>query len=545
MVQVNQLTLGFGKKILFKEVNLKFTPGNCYGLIGANGSGKSTFLKVLSGEIEPNSGSVNIGKNIRIAILRQDHFAFDEFTVLDTVIMGHKKLYNILKERTELYAKPDFSEDDGHRSAELEEQLGVMNGYDAESDAAILLVGLGIVGEILQMKMKDLEGAQKVRVLLAQALFGNPDVLLLDEPTNHLDIESITWLETFLYNFNNTVIVVSHDRHFINKVCTHIADIDYVSIKIYTGNYDFWAQASQLSMQQKRDDNKKKEDQATELKSFIARFSANASKAKQATSRKKLLEKLTLEEIPQSSRKFPYVAFKPDRNCGARVLALDNINYSLDGVPLLKNFSLTVNPGDKIAFFGQNNLVKTVLFQIIMNEIKIKSGTITWGETITKAYFPKDNSAYFEDDVNLIEWLRQYSKEKDETSMRGFLGRMLFSGDEALKSVKALSGGERVRCMLARMMLSRANVLVLDEPTNHLDLEAITSLNNGLMSFTDVVLLTSHDHELLSSVANRVIEITPSGVIDRVMPFDEYIGSEEVRKARDSLYHGHQRLNLE
>lgn len=545
MINVSGLMLSYGKKLLFKDVNIKFSPGNCYGLIGANGSGKSTFLKVLSGEIEPNEGAVSYGKGERLAMLSQDQFAFDEYPVLETVIMGHKKLRDVLKAREELYAKPDFSEADGHKAADLEDLLGQMNGYEAESDAAGLLSNLGIDNDYHKKRMKELESGLKVRVLLAQALFGNPDILLLDEPTNHLDIESITWLENFLYNFNNTVIVVSHDRHFINKVCTHIADIDYGKIQIYTGNYDFWAQASQLAMKQKKDENRKKEEQARELQSFIDRFSANASKAKQATSRKKLLEKLTLEEIPATSRRFPYVAFKPDRECGARVLDIRGLSKKVDGKALLKDFELTVNQGDKIAFVGPDNLRKTVFFQLIMEEVKPDAGNIKWGETITKAYFPKENSSYFEDDINLVAWLRQYSKDKDETAVRGFLGRMLFSGEESLKKVNVLSGGERVRCMLSRMMQTGANVLVLDEPTNHLDLESITALNNGLIGFTEVVLFSSHDHQFISSIANRIIEFTPSGIIDRKMPFDEYLEDADILKLRDKMYHGHQRMSLE
>ena len=544
MLNVVDVTLSFGKRVLFKDTNINFSPGNCYGLIGANGSGKSTFLKILSGEIEPSTGSVVRDPKKRMAILRQDQFAFDEYTVLDTVIMSHEKLYAVLKDRDVVYSKDDFSEEDGHRAAELEELLGEMNGYEAESDAAILLSGLGIDDSLHQKKMKELEGGQKVRVLLAQALFGNPDILLLDEPTNNLDIESITWLENFLYNFNNTVIVVSHDRHFINKVCTHIADIDYGKIQVYAGNYDFWAQASQLALMQKKEENKKKEDKIKELQSFIERFSSNASKARQATSRKKLVEKLTLDEIPVTSRRFPYVAFKPERECGKMVLTVENLVKTVDGTPVLQDFNLVLNRQDKIAFVGPNNLSKTVLFQIIMDEMKPDSGSFKWGETISTAYFPSENSAYFDNDLRLIDWLRQYSSDNDETYVRGFLGRMLFSGDESLKKVSVLSGGERVRCMLSRLMLSGANALVLDEPTNHLDLESITSLNNGLVNYPGVILFTSHDHQFIDSIANRIIEITPSGVIDRTMNFDEYIVSEDVRKLRDELYHGHQRLSL-
>ncbi len=544
MLTASDITLAFGKRVLFKNATIKFTPGNCYGLIGANGSGKSTFLKILSGEIEPNEGTVSHNPNERIAVLRQDQFAFDEHEVIATVIMGHERLYGVLKERDEIYSRENFSEKDGHRAAELEEMVDEMNGYDAESDAAALLSGLGITEDLHTKKMKELEGGQKVRVLLAQALFGNPDILLLDEPTNNLDLESITWLENFLYNFNNTVIVVSHDRHFMNKVCTHIADIDFGRIQLYAGNYDFWAQASQLALKQKKEENKKKEEKAKELQAFIERFSSNASKARQATSRKKLLEKLTLDEIPTTSRRFPYVAFKPDRECGKMVLTVENVSKTIDGAKVLDNFSLTVNKGDKIAFVGQNNLVKSVLFDIIMGIKKPDSGDFRWGETITTSYFPKENSEYFENDLTLLDWLRQYSAEKDETYVRGFLGRMLFTGEESLKKVNVLSGGERVRCMLSRMMLSVANVLVLDEPTNHLDLESITSLNTGLINYPEVVLFASHDHQFIDSIANRIIEITPSGTIDRVTTFDEYIASPDIQRLRDEMYHGHQRLSL-
>lgn len=544
MIEVCDVTLSFGKRVLFKNVNIKFAPGNCYGLIGANGSGKSTFLKILSGEIEPNEGSIVRNPKERTAILQQDQFAFDEYPVIETVIMGHGRLYEVLKERDLIYAKENFSENDGHRAAEIEELLDEMNGYEAESDAAVLLSGLGITEDLHQKQMKELEGGQKVRVLLAQALFGNPDILLLDEPTNNLDIESITWLENFLYNFNNTIVVVSHDRHFINKICTHIADIDFSKIQIYTGNYDFWAQASQLAVKQKKEENRKKEDKIKELKAFIERFSSNASKAKQATSRKKLLEKLTPEEIPVTSRRFPYVAFKAERECGKMILTLENINKSIDGTPVLTDFNLMVNRCDKIAFVGQNSLIKTVLFQIIVGEMKPDSGEFKWGETITFTYFPKENDSYFNSDMRLLDWLRQYSVEKDETYVRGFLGRMLFSGEESLKKVNVLSGGERVRCMLSKMMLSGSNVLILDEPTNHLDLESITSLNNGLINYPEVVLFSSHDHQFINSIANRIIEITPSGIIDRRMTFDEYIENNDVRMLRDELYHGHQRLNL-
>jgi len=544
MLNVTDVTLAFGKRVLFKDVNINFSPGNCYGLIGANGSGKSTFLKILSGEIEPNTGEVARNPRERIAVLRQDQSAFDDFPVIETVIMGHPKMHDVLKERDEIYSKEDFTEEDGHRAAELEELLDEMNGYEAEADAATLLSGLGLDAGLHHKMMKGLEGGEKVRVLLAQALFGNPDILLLDEPTNNLDIESITWLENFLYNFNNTVIVVSHDRHFINKVCTHIADIDFGKIMVYAGNYDFWAQSIELAIKQKKEENKKKEDKIKELQSFIERFSSNASKARQATSRKKLLEKLTLEEIPVTSRRFPYVAFKPERECGKMVLSIENLSKSIDGEAVLTDFNLVVNRNDKIAFVGPNNLVKTVLFQVIMGEMKPDSGDYKWGETISTAYFPKENSSFFDSDKNLVDWLRQYTTINDETYVRGFLGRMLFSGDESLKKVNVLSGGERVRCMLSRMMLSGANAMVLDDPTNHLDLESITSLNNGLINFSGVLLFSSHDYQFIDSIANRIVEITPSGVIDRAMTFEDYINSDEVRAIRDEYYHGHQRLSI-
>lgn len=544
MITVNNCTLAFGKRILFKDVALKFVPGNCYGLIGANGSGKSTFLKILSGEIEPSNGDVTIGPACRMAVLRQDHFAFDDFPVMDTVIMGHQKLYEVLKQREILYAKTDMTEEDGLRASELEMQVAEMNGWEAESDAAILLNGLGIDEKLHSRLMRELDGGQKVRVLLAQALFGNPDILLLDEPTNNLDLESVTWLEEFLYRFENTVIVVSHDRHFLNRICTHIADIDYGKIQLYVGNYDFWYQASQLALNQKRNENKKKEEKIAELKEFIARFSSNASKARQATSRKRLLENLTLDEIPVSSRKFPYVAFKPDRECGKNVLVFENVCKTVDGTRVLDNFNLTVNRGDKIVFIGPGNITKTTLFQLIAKEIEPDSGTVIQGVTITPAYFPRDNSKYFTKDISLIDWLCQFSKSTDISYIRGFLGRMLFSGDESLKSVSVLSGGERVRCMLSKMMLSGANLLLLDEPTNHLDLESISALNTGLVEFSEVILFTSHDHQFVSTIANRIVELTPSGFIDRVMNFDDYMADPQVQKIRDEMYHGHNRLSL-
>ncbi|MBN2352373.1 MAG: ATP-binding cassette domain-containing protein [Spirochaetales bacterium] len=545
MIQVSDVSLAFGKRELFKNVNIIFTPGNCYGLIGANGSGKSTFLKILAGELEPATGAVTVGKGLRVAVLRQDQSAFDEHEVTDTVVMGHKKLHDILAERAVIYAKSDFSEADGHRAAELEDLVAGLNGYEAEAEAATLLAGLGIEGDALKKKMGELTGAEKIRVLLAQALFGNPDILLLDEPTNHLDLESVAWLENFLERFDNTVIVVSHDRHFINRVCTHIADIDYGKIQVYPGNFDYWAEASQLALRQKKEENRKREEKAKELKAFIQRFSANASKSRQATSRKKLLEKLAPEEIPPSSRRFPYIAFKPDRECGNVILGVQNASKSADGRQVLGNFSLEVAKGEKIAFFGPDNLAKTLLFRLLMGEEKPDAGSVTWGETITTGYFPKDPGDTFDGELSIVEWLAQFARDKDETLLRGFLGRMLFSGDEALKKTRVLSGGEKVRCLLARLMQTGANVLVLDEPTNHLDLEAITSLNNALIAFPGVVLFSSHDHQFVDTVANRVIEITPSGVIDRSMRFDDYLESPEVQALRDEMYHGHIRLSLE
>jgi len=544
MISASNVTLAYGKRVLFKDVNIKFIPGNCYGLIGANGAGKSTFLKILSGEIEADKGDISAGKG-RIAILKQDQFAYDEQTVFNTVIMGHKKLFKVMAERDAIYAKPEFSEEDGIRSAELEADFAEMNGYEVESEAAVLLNGLGIPEEMRGKLMKELEGGDKVRVLLAQALFGNPDVLLLDEPTNHLDLKSIAWLEDFLYRFQNTVVVVSHDRHFLNQVCTHIADIDFSRIQVYVGNYDFWYQASQLHLKQRQDDNKKTTDKATELKEFIQRFSSNASKAKQATSRKKLLDKLTIEDMPTSSRKYPYVVFKPERACGDIILEVKGLSKSIDGVQIFKNFDLMVRKGDKIAFVGSNSLAKTTLFQILEGEMEPDEGTFRWGITITHAYFPKENAEYFKSDLNLIEWLGQYSPPAEgESFARGFLGRMLFSGEEATKKTSVLSGGERVRCMLSKVMLAAANTLVLDEPTNHLDLESITALNNGLMSYSEAILFASHDHQFVATVANRIIEITPNGFIDRMMGFDDYLEDAEVTAAREALCNGHAELSL-
>ena len=544
MLSVNNLKLSFGKRILFKDVNIKFRPGNCYGLIGANGSGKSTFLKILAGEIEQTEGEVITDPGERIAVLKQDQFAFDEFDVIDTVIMGHKELYDVLRERDEIYSKDDFTDEDGMRASELEELVEKFNGYEAETEAEILLSGLGISEDSHRKKMKELEGGEKVKVLLAQAIFGSPDILLLDEPTNHLDLESMKWLENYLADFNNTVIVVSHDRHFLNNVCTHIADIDYSKIEIYVGNYAFWLQASELAMQQKRDENKKIEDKRKELQAFVERFSSNASKARQATSRKKLLEKLTLEDIKPSSRKYPFIEFKPLRETGKVILEIENLNKIVEGEHVLRDFNLLLNKDDKIVFLAYSHIVQTTLFQILMGELKPDSGTFRWGETITTSYFSKENSGYFENDISVLQWIKQFTTNPDEAYARGFLGRMLFTGEESLKSVKVLSGGERVRCMLSRMMLSGANALIFDEPTNHLDLEAITSLNNGLIKFPEVVLFTSHDYEFVNTIANRIIEITPDGVIDRRMTFEEYTENSDIQKLRDKMYHGHNRLVL-
>ena len=537
MISTSNLTLQFGKRILFKEVNIKFTPGNCYGVIGANGAGKSTFLKLLSGEIEPTKGDVIITPGQRLAVLKQNHYEFDEYEVLKTVIMGHARLVEIMDEKEILYAKADFSDEDGMKVSELECEFAELNGWEAESEAARLLNGLGISENLHNLKMAELSGKEKVRVLLAQALFGNPDILLLDEPTNHLDIVSIKWLEEFLYNFENTVIVVSHDRHFLNQVCTHIADVDFEGIQLYVGNYDFWLESSQLALQLAKDANKKKEEKAKELQTFIQRFSANASKSKQATSRKKLLEKLTLDDIKPSSRKYPYIAFKPEREAGAQLLTVENISKTIEGEQILKDVSILVNKGDKIAFVGPDGLAKTTLFKILMGEMEADSGEYKWGITTTQAYLPKDNSSYFDNvDLSLVDWLRQYSEDQDETFVRGFLGRMLFSGEESLKEAKVLSGGEKVRCMLSKMMLSGSNVLLLDEPTNHLDLESITALNNGLISFPGTMLFVSHDHQFIETIANRIIEITPNGLIDRTMSYDEYLENDEVKKQLDILY---------
>lgn len=536
MISTERLTLRFGKRALFEGVNVKFTPGNCYGLIGANGSGKSTFLKILSGEIEATKGEVIVTPGERIAVLKQDHFEFEEYDVLNTVIMGHARLYEIMVQKDALYAKPDFSEEDGLLASELEGEFAELNGWQAEAEAAELLMGLGIPKDLHDKKMSELDGNQKVRVLLAQALFGNPNILLLDEPTNHLDLPSKMWLENFLLNFESTVIVVSHDRHFLNKVCTHIVDIDFGKIQMYVGNYDFWYESSQLALKLMRESNKKKEDKIAELQKFIQRFSSNASKAKQATSRKKLLEKITLDDIKPSSRKYPYVAFTPDREAGNNLLNVENLVYSSEGETVLDHISFMVNKGDKIALVGPDENAKTILFQILMGELQPDSGDFSWGITTTQAYFPKDNTEYFDTDLRLVDWLRQYSKDPDESYVRGFLGRMLFSGDESLKPANVLSGGEKVRCMLARMMLSGANVLLLDEPTNHLDLESITALNNGLADFNGTVLFVSQDHQFVQTIANRIIEITPKGLVDRQMTYDEYLEDENVKSLLQEMY---------
>lgn len=524
MISTSNLSLTFGKRSLFEDVNIKFTPGNCYGLIGANGAGKSTFLKILAGEIEPTTGSVFITPGERLAVLKQNHYEFDDCEVLKTVIMGHSRLYQIMEEKEALYSKPDFSDEDGLKVSELEGEFVELNGWEAETEAAKLLNGLGIGESLHYSLMKDLSGNEKVRVLLAQALFGNPDILLLDEPTNHLDVEAIQWLEDFLANFDNTVIVVSHDRHFLNAVCTHIADIDFGKIQLYVGNYDFWLQSSELALKLAKEANRKIEEKMKELQNFIQRFSANASKSKQATSRKKLLEKLTLEDIKPSSRKYPYIAFKPDREAGDQLLYVENLSKTVEGENILNNITFRVEKGDKIAFVGDNGLAKTTLFKILMGELEADSGEFKWGVTTSQAYFPKDNSVFFDGvELNLVDWLRQFSRDQEETFIRGFLGRMLFSGEETQKQAGVLSGGEKVRCMLARMMLSGANVLLLDEPTNHLDLESITALNNALINFDGTILFISQDHQFVQTIANRIIEIGDNGIIDKRMTYDEYL----------------------
>lgn len=545
MINALNITLKYGERILFKDVNIKFSPGNCYGLIGANGSGKSTFLKILSGKTEPTEGTIVSTPGERIAFLKQNHFEFDEFTAINTVIMGHRKLYDIMTEKEALYAKENFTEEDGVRASALESEFADMNGWEAEPEAATLLSGLGISEEAHKKKMKELSGGDKVRVLLAQALFGNPDILLLDEPTNHLDLESISWLEDFLIRFNNTVIVVSHDRHFLNKVCTHIADIDFKQIKLYAGNYDFWYMASQISAKQRKDEKKKREEKIAELKEFIQKFASNAAKSKQATSRKKIIDKLTVDEMPSTSRKFPYINFKPERECGKNILKISELSKNIDNIQILKDFSLEVQNSDKIAFVGPDHLAKTTLFEIITGGLEADRGTYEWGITVKSAFFPKDNTKYFESDLNLIEWLRQYTEIEDENYIRGFLGRMLFSGDEAVKKVNVLSGGEKVRCMLAKMMLSGANVLIFDEPTSHLDLESISALNTGLINFSGVILVNTHDHQFAETLSNRIIEFCPDNkVIDKRMKFDEYLSSDRIKELRDSMYDKHQRLSI-
>ena len=536
MLSTENVTLSYGKRILFEDVSVKFTAGNCYGLIGANGSGKSTFLKILSGEIEPTHGSVAVTTGERIATLKQNHFEFDEFTVLETVIMGYKKLYDLMKERDALYANPDFDDADALKVATIEADFAHLNGWEAESDAGKLLNDLDIKEEFHSKLMKELKGSEKVRVLLAQALFGNPDILLLDEPTNNLDVETVDWLEDFLYEFKNTVIVVSHDRHFLDKVCTHVADIDYGKIELFTGNYTFWRESSELILQQKKDHNKKMEAKIEELKSFVARFSANASKAKQATSRKIMLDKITLEDIKPSTRRYPHISFKPNREAGNNLLEVTGLCKRTGDAMMFDNLSFLINKGEKVVFISKNQLAVTALFQILAGEDKADKGVVDWGVTTSQAYYPKENAKYFSDDLDLIDWLRQFSEEKAEVFIRGFLGKMLFSGEETQKKATVLSGGEKVRCMLAKMMLSGANVLIFDEPTNHLDLESITALNNSLIDFKGTVLFTSHDHQFIQTVANRIIEITPNGIIDKLMEFDEYLKDPKVKKQREEMY---------
>ena len=538
MISVENLTHTYGSKLLFKDVNLQFTPGNCYGLIGANGSGKSTFLKILSGELDISKGNVLMESKKRLSFLRQDHYEFDEYTVMQTVLKGHKKLYELMQEKDSLECKTNMSDEEGMRLSEIYGEFGEFGGYEAESDAGTMLEGLGIASGLHQSLMKDLEGGEKIRVLLAQALFGNPDILLLDEPTNHLDIESIKWLENFLADFENTVIVVSHDRYFLNQVCTHIADIDYGQIKIYVGNYDFWYEASQMSAAQRMQEGKQREQKIAQLQEFIRRFSSNVAKAKQATSRKKLIEKLTIDELPASTRKFPYVEFKPERECGKMILSIKDLTVKVDDDTVLKDFNLNVNNGDKIAFIGYNNNIKTALFEVISGNAKPINGNYEWGVTVKNSYMPRDNSLFFKSNDNLILWLSNFLNTQDDTFVRSCLGRMLFSGEDALKSSNVLSGGEKQRCMISRSMLSGANALILDEPTNHLDLEAITALNKGLIKFGEVVLFSSHDHELLNTVANRIVEFTPRGVIDRPVGFVEYLEDKTIAAKRNEMYQG-------
>jgi len=539
VISVTDLSLGFGERSLFKDVSLKFTPGNCYGIIGANGAGKTTFLRILSGEIQQDRGDIVISAGSRMATLKQDHFAFEEYRVLDTVVMGFEKLHSIARERDGIYAKDDFSEADGIRASELEAEFAEMGGWEAEAQAAMLLSGLGVPESLHDKLMKEIGESFKVRVLLAQALFGNPDILLLDEPTNGLDLDSISWLEEFLIEFPNIVIVVSHDRHFLNSVCTHVCDIDFGHIRMYSGNYDFWYKMNKILVQQQKDLKRRREDKAKDLKEFIQRFASNASKARQATSRKKILEKLDLGAIVLSSRRFPYVSFKPSRDIGNNVLKIVDLNIVDEGKPILRNFSLTINRTDKIAFVGREHIAKSALFAVLGGESSPESGDLYWGQTVEQAYFPKDATPLFLSDTSIVDWLKRFTSSDDDTYIRSFLGRMLFSGDEALKPVKVLSGGERVRCMLSRLMLSGANCLIMDEPTNHLDLEAITSLNDGLIEFPGVLFFASHDHEFVTSIANRIVEICPGGIIDRYMSFDDYLADQQVKELRDQYYHGH------
>lgn len=535
MISANGVTLRLGKKALFEDVNIKFTEGNCYGLIGANGAGKSTFLKILSGELEPTSGDVIMNDGERLSVLQQDHFKYDAFMVLDTVIMGNKRLYEIMKEKDAIYAKEDFSDEDGIRASELEAEFAELDGWNAESDAAMLLNGLGVDTDVHYKMMSELDGNLKVKVLLAQALFGNPDVLLLDEPTNHLDLDAIAWLEEFLINFDNTVIVVSHDRYFLNKVCTHIADIDYAKIQLYAGNYDFWYESSQLMIKQMKEANKKKEEKIKELQEFIQRFSANASKSKQATSRKRALEKIELDEIKPSSRKYPYIDFRPKREIGNEVLTVSNISKTIDGVKVLDNISFTVGHDDKIAFVGPNTIATTTLFRILAGELEPDEGSFKWGVTTSQGYFPKDNTKEFDNDLVIADWLAQYSDDKDATYVRGFLGRMLFAGEDGVKKVKVLSGGEKVRCLLSKLMIMGSNVLILDEPTNHLDMESITALNNGLIKFPGVVLFACQDHQFVQTTANRIMELTNTGLIDKQTTYDEYLANDELARKRQVM----------
>ncbi|MBL0097089.1 MAG: ATP-binding cassette domain-containing protein [Bacteroidetes bacterium] len=537
MISVSNLSLRYGKRVLFEEVNLKFVPGNCYGVIGANGAGKSTFLKILSGEIDPSTGQVSMNPGARMSVLKQNHFAFDDFQVLESVMMGNMKLMEVIREKDAVYAKPDFSEADGHRAAELEIQFAEMGGWDAESNAASLLSDLGVKEDLHQKKMSEISGKEKVRVLLAQALYGNPDILLLDEPTNDLDVETITWLENFLADFQNTVIVVSHDRHFLDSVCTHVADIDFGKMNLYSGNYTFWYESSQLALRQRSDLNKKVEDKRKELQDFIERFSANASKSRQATSRKKLLEKLVVEDIQPSTRKYPAIIFKAERDCGDQLLKVDALSkISNEGLPFFNDITFSIAKGDKIAVISKERRAVTAFFEIITGNDTATGGTFEWGTTITRSYLPNDNSAFFKEEMILIDWLRQFSKEKEETFVRGFLGKMLFSGEESLKKSTVLSGGEKVRCMISRMMLTNANCLILDEPTNHLDLESITAFNNAMQDWRHIALFSSHDHAFTHSVANRIIELTPSGIIDKYMTYDEYLEDETVKAAREKMY---------